>query len=148
MDNFIEKTFLSSFDTVTRINIKKKTILFLKNNINTIPLHTELSADDFWKYFLKREKIHPDDEYLFELHLSPVSLKAMIDAKYNGLLFAYRSLSDDSYYWTNVNLFIPIEDDVTEILLCRRRITQASADMMEYSWAEETNSEILHYSSM
>lgn len=131
MDNFIEKTFLSSFDIVAKINIKNGTLIFLKNNINIIPINTELSAEDFWKDFWKREKIHPDDEYLFELHLSSSALKGMINTRYSGLLFSYRSRTGESYYWTNVNIFIPDEDDVTDILLCRRRITQASADMLE-----------------
>lgn len=131
MDNFIEKTFLSSFDIVIKINIKNETLTFLKDYKNNKTSHSKLYAKVFWKDFWENEKIHPDDEYLFELHLSPAALKGMIDIRYSGLLFAYRSLIGDTYYWTNINIFIPNEDDVSDILLCKRRITQASADMME-----------------
>lgn len=131
MDNFIEKAFLASFDTVVKINIEKETLTILKNNIYEAAPDTVRSAGAFWDDLRKRETIHPDDEYLFELHLSSDAIKKMIAVGYSGLLFSYRSVSGGSCYWSNVSIFIPAEAEVTDILLCRRRLTQASADMIE-----------------
>lgn len=131
MSTFIEKTFLSAFDTVAKINIKNQTITFLKNNIHKISPNTKISAEQFSQIYWKKEEIHPDDKYLFEINLSPSTIKRMIDERYGGLLFSYRTLAGESYYWSNINLFVPDEDEVTDILICRRRIRQASADMME-----------------
>lgn len=92
MSTFIEKTFLSAFDSVAKINIQNRTITFLKNNIHKISPNTQISTEQFSQTYWEMEKIHPDDVYLFEINLSPSAIKRIIDERYGGLLFSYRTL--------------------------------------------------------
>lgn len=131
MTSFIENAFLAAYDTVAKLNIETGKLIFIKNEIMNIEKNTELAISDFRKIYISREIIHPDDEYMFELYFSHSALKKIISSRNGGLLFAYRTLSEGSYFWSSISMFVSGDKNSQEVLICHKKLSQETADTME-----------------
>lgn len=131
MNNLLAEMFLNAYDSVLQIEPLTGDFQFLKKYYSNFPLHKKMNPKDFFKNHSISEFVHPNDLYLFEIHFTQAALQAKVQQNKNGLIFAYRFLSEGRYIWNSVNFFCLKKDTKIHVLLCQKCINRENTDMLE-----------------
>lgn len=133
MNTFLLNTMMEAYDNAVIYNTISHNIQFIKSSFPSIKENVSLDTITFREKYDISEYVHPEDQYLFELHFNPYAIAENFFAKESGLLFAYRAKFENTYSWFCIYAFIPhnYSKESADILVCQKKISAKTADMYE-----------------